>query len=143
MSIPAKKTKQMTKIFRNSSHLFSVFIILGVILFFAKEFVKRNHVNIDVEVLQFANVILYILGLISINLQIKGMKNTNPNVFIRTVMGSMMIKMFVVVSVIFSYAMLSGNNFNKRGVFISLFFYLIYLATEVYALMKLNKQKNA
>ena len=133
----------MTKLFKRSSHLFSVFIIIGVISFFLKEYVKRNHINIDVEVLQAANIILYILSLITLNLQIKAMKNTNPNVFIRAVMGSMMIKMFVVVAIVFAYAILSGDHFNKRGIFISLFFYLIYLAVEVYSLMKLNNQKNA
>lgn len=133
----------MIKFFKHSSPLFSVFIIIGVILIFAKEFFKRNHINIDVEVLQGANAILYILSLITLNLQIKAMKNTNPNVFIRSVMGSMIIKMFIVVAIVFAYTILSGDHFNKRGIFISLFFYLIYLAVEVYSLMKLNKQKNA
>ena len=133
----------MINLFKKSSHLVSVFIIIGVISFFLKEFVKRNHININVEVLQAANIILYILSLITLNLQIKAMKNTNPNVFIRSVMGSMMIKMFVVVAIVFAYAILSGDHFNKRGIFISLFFYLIYLAVEVYSLMKLNNQKNA
>jgi len=133
----------MTKLFKKSSHLFSVFIIIGVISIFLKEYVKRNHINIDVEVLQAANIILYILSLITLNLQVKAMKNTNPNVFMRSVMGSMMIKMFIVVAIVFAYVILSGNNFNKRGIFISLFFYLIYLAVEVYSLMKLNSQKNA
>ena len=71
------------------------------------------------------------------------MKNANPNVFVRSVMGSMMIKMFIVVGVVFAYVAFSGGHYNKRGVFISLFFYLIYLAVEVYAVMKLNNQKNA
>lgn len=133
----------MTKLFKHSSPLFSVFIIIGVMSIFLKEFVKRNHINIDVEVLQAANIILYILSLITLNLQIKAMKNTNPNVFIRSVMGSMIIKMFIVVAIVFAYTIFSGDHFNKRAIFISLFFYLIYLAVEVYALMKLNKQKNA
>jgi hypothetical protein len=133
----------MIKLFKKSSHLFSVFIIIGVISIFLKEYVKRNHINIDVEVLQGANAILYILSLITLNLQIKAMKNTNPNVFIRSVMGSMMIKMFIVVAIVFAYTILSGDHFNKRGIFISLFLYLLYLAVEVYALMKLNQQKNA
>lgn len=133
----------MIKLFKHSSLLFSVFIIIAVISFFLKEFVKRNNINIDVQVLQAANIILYILSVITLNLQIKAMKNTNPNVFMRSVMGSMMIKMFIVVAIVFAYAILSGDHFNKRGIFISLFFYLIYLAVEVYSLMKLNSQKNA
>ena len=107
------------------------------------QYVCSSLFNIDVEVLQGANAILYILSLITLNLQIKAMKNTNPNVFIRSVMGSMIIKMFIVVAIVFAYTILSGDHFNKRGIFISLFFYLIYLAVEVYSLMKLNKQKNA
>ena len=133
----------MIKLFKHSSQLFTVFIIIGVISIFLKEYVKRNHINIDVEVLQAANIILYILSLITLNLQVKAMNNTNPNVFMRSVMGSMMIKMFIVVAIVFVYAILSGDHFNKRGIFISLFFYLIYLAVEVYSLMKLNSQKNA
>jgi len=133
----------MFKLFKHSSQLFTVFIIIGVISIFLKEYVKRNHINIDVEVLQAANIILYILSLITLNLQVKAMNNTNPNVFMRSVMGSMMIKMFIVVAIVFAYVILSGNHFNKRGIFISLFFYLIYLAVEVYSLMKLNSQKNA
>jgi hypothetical protein len=133
----------MTKLFRHSSHLFSVFILIGVILILLKEYVKRNNINIDVVVLQGANIILYLLSLITLNLQIKGMKNANPNVFVRSVMGSMMIKMFIVVGVVFAYVAFSGGHYNKRSVFISLFFYLIYLAVEVYAVMKLNNQKNA
>lgn len=133
----------MTKFLKHSSILSTVFIITGVVLFFLKEYVKRNQINIDVEVLMAANVILFLLSLISLNLQIKGMKNTNPNVFVRSVMGSMMIKMFIVVGVVFAYVAFSGGHFNKRSIFISLFFYLIYLAAEVYTVMKLNNQKNA
>ena len=116
----------MAKVINKSSLLISVFIIIGVVLIFFKEFVKRNHINIDVEVLQGANVILYILSLISIKLQVKGMGNPNPNVFVRTVMGSMMIKMFIVVALVFVYVAMSGDHLNKNGILISLFFYLIY-----------------
>jgi len=133
----------MAKAIIKSPVLFSIFIIMGVTLIFFKEYVKRNHINIDVEVLQGANIILYVLSMISINLQIKGMGNPNPNVFVRTVMGSMMIKMFIVVALVFVYVAMSGDRFNKNGIFIALFFYLIYLAAEVYTLMKLNKKKNA
>jgi heme/copper-type cytochrome/quinol oxidase subunit 3 len=131
----------MIKLLKHSTHLHTLFITICVITIFSKHLLQTNH--IDSEVLMGANAILYLISLVSMNLQIKGMENSNPNVFIRSVMGSMMVKMFIVVIAVFIYVALSGNQFNKRGIFISLFFYLLYLATEVYVLMKLNNQKNA
>ncbi len=131
----------MIKLFKHASHLYFVFILIQIITIFSKQLLQTYH--IDYGVLMGSNVLLFAISLISINLQIKGMKNANPNVFIRTVMGSMMIKMFIVVIAVFIYVAAIGNNFNKRGVFISLLLYLVYLAAEVYDLMKLNNQKNA
>jgi hypothetical protein len=58
-------------------------------------------------------------------------------------MIGMILKMFSTAIAVVIYFFQSGENFNKRGVFISLFFYLIYLATEVMTVMKLNKKSNA
>jgi hypothetical protein len=77
------------------------------------------------------------------NIQLKGMHHTNPNVFVRSIMGSMMIKMFLTVIAVFIYVSSTGNNFNKKGILIALFFYLIYLAVEVMTILKMNKSKNA
>jgi hypothetical protein len=55
---------------------------------------------------------------------------------------SMMLKMAIVIITIFIYVSNSGDTFNKRSVFVSLFLYLAYLATEVYVVMKMNKRKN-
>ena len=71
------------------------------------------------------------------------MQHSNPNVFIRSVMAGMMIKMFIVIVAVIAYVLLSGKSFNKPAIFISLLLYLVYLAVEVAAVMKLNKRKNA
>jgi hypothetical protein len=58
-------------------------------------------------------------------------------------MGGMMLKMFVCAIAVLAYVVIIGNDYNKKAVFISLFFYLIYLAVEVAILTRLNNKKNA
>jgi hypothetical protein len=89
-----------------------------------------------------ANIFFLIISFISTCLQINAMNNKNPNVFIRMTMVGLMLKMFLTIIAIIIYVVSSGNHYNKRGVFVGLFFYLIYLATEVFTVLKLNK-KNA
>ena len=53
------------------------------------------------------------------------------------------LKMLVCVAAVFIYHATSGDAFNKRAVFISLFLYLAYLAVEGSVLTKLNRNKDA
>ncbi len=99
--------------------------------------------NIDATLLNAANCILLLLSIVSTMIQSRSLKNPNPNVFVRSVMGGMMIKMFLSVIAVIIYVYSSGNSFNKRGIMISMFLYLIYLGTEVYTMIKMNKNKNA
>jgi len=56
-------------------------------------------------------------------------------------MTGMLMKMAICLLAVFLYVYLSGNAYNKRGIFLSLFLYLVYLAVEVSAVMKLNKNR--
>jgi high-affinity Fe2+/Pb2+ permease len=76
-------------------------------------------------------------------MQARALKNKNPNVFIRSVMGGMILKMFACIIAVFIYVQLSGADFNKRSIFTALCLYLVYLAVEVRSVMKLNRNKNA
>jgi len=99
--------------------------------------------NTSASVLAGSNLFFFLLSVTSISIQNKALSNKNPNVFIRSVMIGMILKMFSTAIAVVIYFFQSGKDFNKRGVFISLFFYLIYLATEVMTVMKLNKKSNA
>jgi hypothetical protein len=99
--------------------------------------------NIDRNVLLVANSLFFIMSMLAFFVQRKAMQNSNPNVFVRSILSGMMIKMVVCVLAVLAYTFLSGDSFNKAAVFISLLLYLIYLAIEVTVLMKLNKQRNA
>jgi hypothetical protein len=75
-------------------------------------------------------------------MQKRASRNTNPNVFVRSVMGGTMIKMAVCIVAIAIYAFAFKSSFSKMSVFASMFLYLIYLAVEVSLATKLNKPKN-
>lgn len=116
--------------------LFS-FITGFVFLFYST--LKNYH--IDSNVLLGSNVLFFIISIISFYIQRNGLQNKNPHVFVRSVMAGMMIKMVICIVAVIAYVYFSGAAFNKRAVFIALFLYLIYLSTEVFVVMKMNKNK--
>ncbi|MEO5942251.1 MAG: hypothetical protein ABIP30_04860 [Ferruginibacter sp.] len=121
--------------------LIIVFLLISIIIGISWDFSLAHH--IDNFVLLSANIIFLLIFLLAFFIQNKALKNGNPNVFIRSVMGGMMIKMFMCIIAVMAYVLASGKNVNKISIFIAMFFYLIYLAVEVMILMKMNKQKNA
>ena len=72
-----------------------------------------------------------------------GMAHPNPNVFVRSVMIGVMIKMGVCLAAVVGYVLLTRPDFNKPSIYISLVIYAVYLVAEVSIVMKLNKSKNA
>ncbi len=117
-----------------------IFVLLSILILFANTLWQKF--NVDKNVLLGANVLFLITGVLVFFLQKKALTNPNPNVFVRSIIGGMMIKMFSTVIAVLAYVVLEGNGYNKNAVFISLFMYLIYLAAEVYAISKVNKKKN-
>ncbi len=115
-------------------------MISGLLVAFSSALQSKGF---NIEVLIYANILLIVISMISYFMQAKALSNKNPNVFIRSVMGGMMMKMFVCVIAVFLYVSYAGPQYNKRSVFAALFLYLVYLATEVAVVMKMNKRKHA
>ena len=120
--------------------LLSIFFLLNGLLLVSKSILSKW--GIDNKVLFVANIIFFSLSLIAFFMQQKALKNSNANVFIRSVMGGMLIKMFVVIAAVIIYRLAAGDHVNKVSVFAAMFLYLIYLGVEVGIITKLNKQKN-
>lgn len=99
--------------------------------------------DINQDVLICANLLFLLTATLVFFIQKKALTNSNPNVFIRSIMTGMLIKMFSTVIAVFAYVMLAGKGFDKKAVFLSLFLYLIYLAAEVIAISQENKKRNA
>ena len=120
--------------------LLIIFIVLTIFILSATNLWQKY--NIDANVLLGANFLFMGTGLLVFFMQKNALSNKNPNVFIRSVIAGMMIKMFSTVLAVLAYVVLVGPTYNKKAVFISLFMYLIYLAAEVIAISKVNSNKN-
>ena len=121
--------------------LFIIFLFLSASLFLSKAILGKW--GIDYNVLLVANALFFLVSLGVFFMQKKALSHSNPNVFIRSVMAGMLIKMGVCVFAVIIYRLVAGNSVNKVSVFVAMFLYLLYLAVEVRVIMKLNRQKNA
>jgi hypothetical protein len=121
--------------------LLLVFIICNGFFISAKTLLAKW--GIDNGVLIIANSLFLLLALITFFVQQKALQNKNPNVFVRSVMAGMMIKMFSCIIAIFVYWFVTKEKFSKASVVAAMLVYLIYLAVEVKMITKLNRQKNA
>lgn len=120
--------------------LIILFIVFNNFFLFGKNFLGRY--GLDYLVLIVANSLFFVVSVVVYKMQKKAARNTNPNVFVRSVMGGTMIKMAVCIVAIAIYAFAFKSSFSKMSVFASMFLYLIYLAVEVRLATKLNKPKN-
>lgn len=120
--------------------LYLLFFIIGIAnLIFWEQLAAKG---ISPNVVSTGNILLFALTMLTIVIQKKALSNTNPNVFLRSVLSGMLIKMVIAALIIISYSVLSGDKFSKAGVFTVMILYLIYLAVEVMIVMKLNRRKN-
>ena len=118
-----------------------IFLIFNSFFLLAGNFLIRWGLNNSVLII--ANLLFFAITLVAFFMQQKALKNSNPNVFVRSVMGGMMIKMAICIVAVFVYAFAFKESFNKRTIIAAMFLYLIYLAAEVLVATKLNKQSNA
>jgi hypothetical protein len=127
--------------FKSVLPLVVTFLILTVIIFAGNIFYTEK--GIDYMVLMGGNCLFFLISLLVFRMQYRAMYNSNPNVFIRSVMGGMLIKVFGCVIAVVGYYFISKTAFNKPAVYASMVIYIIYLVVEVRTIMKLNKTKNA
>ncbi len=120
-----------------------IFLFLAITILVLPFRVQLKNWQLDSGVLMAANLLFFITTIAVFSLQQKALHNANPNVFVRSILSGVMIKMLVCVLAILAYRFLFSKSFSKISVFAAMFFYLFYLAAEVTVLMKMNKQKNA
>lgn len=121
--------------------LLIVFILITGIVFASEGLIEKY--KADKNTLLIANMLLLVLFVLVLLVQKNALKHTNPNVWVRSVMIGMMLKMVLIAITVVVYAKTAGTAYNKKSVFIALFFYLIYLIVEVKTITKLNPGKNA
>ncbi|HUC79449.1 MAG TPA: hypothetical protein VMR70_00980 [Flavisolibacter sp.] len=119
-----------------------VVLLFGILnaLFFGFK-TKLAEWGVDQQVLVIGNAFLFTITLISYFISRKGLQNKNPHVFTRSVMGSIMVKMFLSIIVAFIYISIFRKNLNKPALFTCMGLYLVYTFLEVSVLTRLLRRK--
>ncbi len=120
--------------------LIILFIIFNNFFLFGKNWLAGH--SIDYLVLIIANSLFFVVSILVYQMQKRAVKNANPNVFVRAVMGGTMIKMAISLVAVVVYALAFKNTFSKMSVFAAMFIYFFYLFVEVRMATKLNKKNN-
>ena len=115
------------------------FIVLNALFIVFRK--KLEGWDVDADVLLIANLLLFIITAISFSLALKGLKNPNPHAFVRSVYGSMIIKLFAGMIAATLYISIYQKGLNKPALFGSMGLYLLYTFAEVTVLTKLLRQK--
>lgn len=94
----------------------------------------------DQTVLILGNALLFLITLITFALSTRGLQNPNPNAFVRSVYGSILIKLFVCMIAALIYIFTFQKNLNKPALFTVMGLYLVYTFLEVGVLTNVLKQ---
>ena len=99
--------------------------------------------NINPSVIIGANILLFLISIITLVMHLKAVKNSNPNVFSRSIMGGMIIKLFGLGAAVVIYLLQAGKNMSVYAIFASMFLYVLYTFLEVKIALQLNQKPNA
>ncbi len=129
--------KKLPKIFLSVILLFTFVNAFCLLFAGVLDTHKINHL-----VLMVSNLLLFLLSIISLTMHYKAMKNTNPNVFIRSVMGGSFMKLMVIAAAIVAYLSLAGANRSLYAVLCTMVLYVFYTIIEVRNALKMNRKVN-
>jgi hypothetical protein len=130
------KKFQQKLIFR----LFVIFILVNITALIIGNWLDEK--RIDHVVLIGANSLLFLLATISLLMQSKAMRNSNPNVFVRSIMAGTFLKLMVIIAALFIYAFTAGKNRSLGAIFTGMALYIIYTVVEVRSALQLNRMKD-
>jgi hypothetical protein len=116
-----------------------LFIILNGFFIAGKGMLERWGANQDVLI--YGNVLLFAITLVSFLVAIKGLRSPNPNAFVRSVYGSIMLKLFACLIAAFIYIFVNRQDLNKPAFFTLMGLYLVYTFLEVSSLTRMLKQR--
>ncbi len=120
--------------------IFTFIMLVAIIFTFTPQFEKAS---VAPNVLMGGNLLLFVVTIATIAFQKKSLSNANPNVFIRSIMTGMLLKMVIGAAAVLIYVQMNPDTYSRYGIFGAMIFYLVYLSVEVYVVMKLNRKKNA
>ncbi|HZH67540.1 MAG TPA: hypothetical protein VEY10_21800 [Flavisolibacter sp.] len=121
------------------SPLVLLFIVLNTLFIVFRR--KWDAWGIDDQVLIIGNLFLFAITFISFLIAKKGLQAKNPHAFMRSINGSIMVKMFLTIIAAGIYIAIYKRGLNKGGLFICMGLYLVYTFLEVSILTRMLRQK--
>lgn len=127
--------------FRNFLSLAINFAAISLLLLLLKSWLIQMQLN--PLLLFFANLFFFFIFLVSAFIHLSTIHHKNPHVFVRGVMGSMLLKMMTTAVAVFIYTSISGAHFDKKSIFIAICLYLPYLFAEMMAIRQKTRKPHA
>ena len=121
------------------SPLVLLFVMLNTLFIVFRK--KWEAWGIDSQVLIIGNLFLFAITFVSFLIAKKGLQAKNPHAFMRSINGSIMVKMFLTIIAAGIYIAIYKKELNKGGLFICMGLYLIYTFLEVSILTRMLRQK--
>jgi len=103
-------TKQLPTTLSLYIPLFIIFIIIAGFFLAGTDVFNKIGWKLDYKILQAANIFWLLLSMLTLMMQKKALENKNPNVFVRAVMGSMLMKMMAGALAVLIYFMASPRR---------------------------------
>ena len=117
------------------------FIVFILVNLFCTTFANwLSDKGIDPIVLGTANLFLFALSVIIFFMYKKALQNTNPNVFVRSVMGGTLLKLVVIAGASVIYFLSAGKDKSLYAIVAAIALYFIYTFIEVKNAQKLNRE---
>jgi|SRR5450432_915688 hypothetical protein len=120
-----------------------VFLFLSLTVLFFLLWIFNKDAQVDYRVLLGGNLLLFIVGMVSLRMNTNAMKHQNTQGFLRLVYGAFILKFFVLAIVAFVYIAIFKKAINKPALFGCFGMYFIYIFLEMRSVMKLSKKPNA
>jgi hypothetical protein len=106
-----------------------VFVVVNLLALMMGSVFKKW--NIDSWVVGGANCLLFFISIYNALQHLKVMSQNNPHAMVRGVMGSTVLKLFVLGTAAFIYLFNSGEHRNVNGLFFSMGLYILYTWLDV------------
>ncbi|OYU54551.1 MAG: hypothetical protein CFE25_14700 [Chitinophagaceae bacterium BSSC1] len=116
-----------------------VFVSINLIALGFEGLMKSMH--IDKWVVVGANCLLFLISLYNVYQHLKVVQQNNPHAMVRGVMGSTVLKLFVLGTAAFLYLYNAGEQKNINGLFIGMGLYLLYTWMDVRVALLVKPQK--
>lgn len=120
--------------------LIGIFVAVNIFcLSFQAQLAQKQ---INPQVVQAGNGLLFLLAVISAFMHFRALKTENPHAFVRSIMGATVMKLFTIAGAAFIYIYVSGKDRSKYAILVCMGLYIIYSIVEVAAAFRLNREKH-